>query len=797
MDIPNKSRLIEKAGKCLGWDGITDSLSSLTISPAGTGLAVSLIPDNLPDIESVRTKLRETSEMKEILSEGKNFPLSGFEDVGPAIGRALKDITLEILELKEIAAIIGISRRIKSFLLSFKDKAPVLYRIAAPIENLPEIKERIDFCITESGEINENATPEMREMSRNVRSIKNKIIKKLGAYISSSEYSQILMDNYYTQREDRYVLPVKAEYKTKIEGIVHDSSSSGATIFLEPAELVELNNQLKMAESELRREIQRILKELTNLVSKESVAIENNLNILSKLDLIHAKARLSHVMNAVEPEINQEGNIALKSARHPLLILGDPSTSLRAGDSVIPNDITISPDCNVLVISGPNTGGKTVTLKTVGLMGLMVRAGLHIPADKDSAMAVFPEIYADIGDEQDIGRHLSTFSGHLMNIIGILISASPKSLVLMDELMISTDPSEGGALAEAVLIELSKRGVKVIATTHYGQLKAAGMGREGFRNASVEFDLKTLSPTYRLIQGIPGGSSALDIAARLGMDKKIIELSLSLMKERDKRLDDAVVRLEGIKKVLEEETQRQSSARKESETLMEDQRRITERMKEDEREYLKSKKKRLSKDIAEARDTIKKILDELKAEKTTAKLKLAEEKIEKAAKDISASSSGDACIPLEQMKSGDRVEVASLGVYGILLETPSDKKKVRVLIGNMETIVDADMVKGKEKVIQEAGGKRKEKKLAAYGLQVETECDLRGMRVDEARERAIKFLDRAYQSDLPEIRIIHGYGTEAVKNMLREYLKDSPYITGFRPGNEKEGGDGVTIVELK
>jgi DNA mismatch repair protein MutS2 len=744
MDIPDKNRLIEKAGKCLGWDEITDILSSLTISPAGTGLAVSLIPDNLPDIESVRTKLRETSEMKEMLSERKNFPLSRFEDVRPAIGRALKDMTLEILELKEIAAIIGISRRIKSFLLSFKDNAPILYRIAAPLENLPEIKERIDFCITESGEINENATPEMRELSANVRSIKNKIIKKLESYISSSEYSRILMDKYYTQREDRYVLPVKAEYKTKIDGIVHDSSSSGATIFLEPAELVELNNRLKMAESELRREIQRILKELTSLVSKESAAIENNLTILARLDLIHAKARLSQVMNAVEPEINPDGNIALKSARHPLLILG--------ADRVAPNDITISPDCNVLIISGPNTGGKTVTLKTVGLMGLMVRAGLHVPADKGSVMAVFPEIYADIGDEQDIGRHLSTFSGHLVNIIGILTSASPNSLALMDELMISTDPSEGGALAEAVLMELSERGVKVIATTHYGQLKAAGMGREGFRNASVEFDLKTLSPTYRLIQGIPGGSSALNIAARLGMDRKIIELSLSLMKEKDKRLDDAVVRLEGIKKVLEEDAQKTSHARKESESMMEEQRRIIERMKEEEREYLNNKKKRLAKDIAEAKEKIKEIINELNKERTSSKIKEAKVKIERITEGLSIVPSESENSQLEKLKK----HFQDRG-----LQIKKEKVSVSPVIGS------------------------------------ETRCDLRGMRVDEARERVIKFLDRAYQSDLSEIRIIHGYGKEAVKNMLREYLKESPYITGFRPGNAEEGGDGVTVVELK
>jgi len=763
--ISDKDNLIEKARKGLGWNEITNHLSALTISPTGTEAAKSLIPDTHPSppplikgglgglyLESIKIKLKETSEMKEIISGSENFPLTRFEDISSAIGKALKDIILEVIELKDISNILSISKRVKSFLFRVRENAPTLYKIVFPVDDLSEIKERIDFCITETGEINENATPKMRELYQKVRSVKNKIIKKLESYISSNEYSQMLMDSYYTQREDRYVLPIKAEYKSKIDGIVHDSSSSGATIFLEPEKLVELNNQLKMAESELKREILRILRELTRLVAGQSETIENNLSILTILDLIHAKARLSQLMNAVESEINSDRNIDLKEARHPLLILTDPSTSLMAGTNVIPNDITLSPDFNVLIISGPNTGGKTLTLKTVGLMGLMVRAGLHIPVHNGSNMAIFPEIYADIGDEQDIGRHLSTFSGHILNIIGMLNFASTSSLILLDELMISTDPSEGGALAEAILTELSSRGVKVMATTHYGQLKATGMLREKFRNASVEFDLKTLSPTYRLIQGIPGGSSALNIAAQLGMDRKIIELSTSLIKEKEKRLEDAVSKLENLKKVLDEEYQKASSIRRESENLLEEQKNITERMKEEEREYLNTKKKRLAKDIAEARDRIKEIMGELDKEKTSVKVKEAKAKIEKITEGLLIISSESEDSQLEKLK----------------------------------------------KHFQDRRLQTKREKVSASPVSsTETQCDLRGMRVDEAREMAIRFLDRAYQGEVTEVRIIHGYGTEAIKKMLREYLKESPYINTFRPGNMQEGGDGVTVVELK
>src|SRR3989338_6857469 len=755
--ISDKDNLIEKARKGLGWNEITNHLSALTISPTGTEAAKSLILDTHPSppplikgglgglyLESIKIKLKETSEMKEIISGSENFPLTRFEDISSAIGKALKDIILEVIELKDISNILSISKRVKSFLFRVRENAPTLYKIVFPVDDLSEIKERIDFCITETGEINENTTPKIRELYQKVRSAKNKIIKKLESYISSNEYSQMLMDSYYTQREDRYVLPIKAEYKSKIDGIVHDSSSSGATIFLEPEKLVELNNQLKMAESELKREIHRILKVLTSLVANNSIAIENNLNILTDLDLVHAKARLSQMMNAVEPEINSDGNIDLKAARHPLLIL--------TNTNIVPNDITLSPDFNVLIISGPNTGGKTLTLKTVGLMGLMVRAGLHIPVNNGSDMAIFPEIYADIGDEQDIGRHLSTFSGHILNIIGMLNFASTSSLILLDELMISTDPSEGGALAEAILTELSSRGVKVMATTHYGQLKATGMLREKFRNASVEFDIKTLSPTYRLIQGIPGGSSALNIAAQLGMDRKIIELSASLIKEKEKRLEDAVNMLENLKKVLDEEYQKASSVKKESENLLEEQKNITERMKEEEREYLNTKKKRLAKDIAEARDRIKEIMGELDKEKTSVKVKEAKAKIE--------------------------------GITEGLSIVPSESEE-----NHLEKL---------KKHFQDRRLQTKKQKISLSAVSsAETQCDLRGMRVDEARETAIRFLDRAYQGEVAEVRIIHGYGTEAVKKMLREYLKESPYINTFRPGNMQEGGDGVTVVELK
>ena len=788
MYIPDKDKLIRKAQKSLGWDEIRSRLSSLTISSMGAELALSLIPDNT-SFESIKIKLAETSEMKIVLSDKEHIPLSRFEDMRGAIGRALKGITLETNELREISNILNISGTVKSFLSRLKDNAPVLCKKTDDIRDIPELKQRIDFCITESGEINEDAVHEIRELSHKARSLRNRIIKRLNHYLSSSEFSPILTDNYYTQREERYVIPVKAECKSKIDGIVHDSSSSGVTIFLEPSDTVELNNQLKIIKLQFEKEIQRLLKELTMLVAGVSSEIERNLAILTELDLIHARARLSQIMDAIEPEINSEGNINLKAVRHPLLSLSDTS--------VVPNDITISHDINVLIVSGPNTGGKTVTLKTVGLTGLMVKAGLHIPADNGSEMAIFPDIYADIGDEQDIDRHLSTFSGHLVNIIGILKFSSPSSLILLDELMISTDPSEGGALAEAILAELSIRGAKVITTTHYGQLKVAGTLRKGFKNISVEFDSKTLLPTYKLIQDTAGSSSALYISKQLGMDERIIGAASLLIKERDRRLDEAVSKLEIIKKSLNEELQRASLLNKESEELLKEQGEITKKMREEEKEYFKLKKKRLSKDIADARNKIKVIINELDAERTSVKVRETNEKIKKIAEEILISAPDTEYIPLSQLSSGDVVEIPHLGVNGLLLEDPSDKKKVRVRLGSVETVVKADMLKGKEKMESKNFNTETVYAPASLPHNSEAQCDLRGMRVYDAREATIRFLDRAYQGDIVEVKIIHGHGTDAIKKMVREYLVESPYVNSFCPGDMHEGGDGVTVVELK
>jgi DNA mismatch repair protein MutS2 len=788
MYIPDKEKLIRKAHKSLGWDEIKSRLSSLTISSMGAELALSLIPENV-SFESIKINLAETSEMKILLSDKEQFPLSRFEDMRVAIGRALKGITLETNELREISNIMNISVTVKSFLSRLKDNAPVLWRKIDDIKDIPKLKEKIDFCITESGEINEGATHEIKELYHSARFMRNRIIKRLNYYLSSSEFSTILTDNYYTQREERYVIPVKAEYKSKIDGIVHDSSSSGVTIFLEPSDTIELNNQLKIIKLQLEKEIQRLLKELTMLVAGASSEIERNLAILAELDLIGAKGRLSQIMNAIEAKINSEGNINLIATRHPLLVLSDKS--------VVPNDIAISPDINVLIVSGPNAGGKTVTLKTVGLIGLMVKAGLHIPVGDCSEMAVFPDIYADIGDEQDIESHLSTFSGHLLNITGILNFSSPSSLILLDELMISTDPSEGGALAEAILAELSERGAKVITTTHYGQLKAAGTLRKGFKNISVEFDSKTMLPTYKLIQDTAGSSSALHIAQQLGMDERIIEIASLLIKERDRRFDEAVSKLEIIKNSLDEELQRVSLLNIKSEELLKEQVQITERMREEEKEYLKLKKKKLSKDISDARNKIKWIINELEAERTSVKIRETNEKIEKIAEEILISAPDTEYIPLSQLSSGDVVEIPRLGVNGFLLEDPSDKKKVRVRLGSVETVVKADMLKGKEKMESKNFNIETAYTPASPPHNSETQCNLRGMRVYDAREATVRFLDRAYQSDIAEVKIIHGHGTDAIKKMVREYLVESPYVNSFRPGDMHEGGDGVTIVELK
>ncbi len=554
-----------------------------------------------------------------------------------------------------------------------------------------------------------------------------------------------------------------------------------------------LNNHLRLTELEIEREINRILGELTEEVGESYQTLTQNLSILASLDCINAKARLSQLLRASDVAINTEGRIALKGARHPLLLL--------AREEIVPNDITISQYVKVLVISGSNSGGKTVTLKAIGLFALMVRAGLHLPCDGGD-MAFFPEVYADIGDEQDLVKDLSSFSAHIKNIINLLKEASPGSIVLLDELATSTDPQEGAALAEAILIKMVEKGFRVILTTHYNSLKALAQSKEGFLNASVEFDVKNLLPTYRLIFNMPGGSSALEIAARLGIEKEMLDHAVDLLRSDERKIEHLISDMQKKHINLEEDIRKAEALRSEQERLTKEQREITERLSQQEKEVKKTIRKKISHEVTQAKARIGAIMDEIKAaEKNLSQVKAAKEKLVQVEREIVCDSlqSGE-YLPLEGLKAGDRVEVVSLGIEGTLLEDPQGRSEVRVKAGsNWEMSVDVSLLGGikKEEYKESESRLERKEKLQVGEMLTSDTLDLRGRTGEDAVEETIKFLDRAFLQGIRRVHIIHGHGTGSLKATLRSYLNDSLYVDRFHPGDLHEGGDGVTVVELK
>jgi DNA mismatch repair protein MutS2 len=572
-------------------------------------------------------------------------------------------------------------------------------------------------------------------------------------------------------------------------------------VFLEPRELVELNNSIKVADLEVEREVRRILRELTVLVAEQAGAVRTAVDALAELDCIAAKASFGRQLQAHPVGLNDTGRVLLKKAKHPLLMLSK--------DNVVPNEILLDETIRVLVISGPNTGGKTVALKIVGLFALMVRAGLHLTCEPGSDMAIFPDIYADIGDAQDLTRDLSSFSAHMTQMIQLLAETdrartTGQALVLLDEPVTSTDPAEGAALAEALLCRLAALNMKVVATTHYGSLKALAQTTAGFANAAVEFDVATLSPTYRLFMGIPGGSSALEIAGRLGMDGAVLDDARHRLKKEDRRLEDLLADLHNKQRHLVEDTEQAANARAEAERLARDARERLARLEATEREERRGIKKKLTEQFSRARAEVQATVDAVKREQKLIKAKEAKQRlIELEGQTRAELLPAGTPIPLDQLGVGDQVEITGLGMTGTLLEAPQGKKRVRIRVGEGEILATvANLVgigRGKAQPTERVPPTEAPRPLAAsfpFGDD-HTVVDVRGQAADEALDHVIAALDRAMLTGAGFLRIIHGHGTGKLKARLREYLKDSPYVVKSRPGDQSEGGDGVTVAELR
>lgn len=736
------------------------------------------------------------------------FPAVQFEDSSQALHKTEKGGILDLHTLRDVSALIHVAGAVRRCLVVNQQTAAALFAYYGSLPDLSELRDEIDACVSAEGEMLDHASPALYEALRLAQGLKQHIRRRVENMVASSRFRDLLQEPYYAERENRYVLPIKAERQHDLHGIVHDISASGATVFMEPRELIDLNNQIKVAELQVTREINRILQELTSRVVQHLDDLRSLLQVLTILDCIGAKARLSARMNGTPVRLNTDGHVRLWNARHPLLPLPK--------EQVVPNDVMFEKDFAVLVISGPNTGGKTVLLKLLGLCSLMVRGGLHLPCRDGSEMAFFEETFADIGDAQDLTKDLSSFSAHISKLIGLLKSIehrtggeSPQTLVLLDEVISSTDPAEGAALAEALLRRFAELNLKVVVTTHYNSLKTLALSTPGFLNASLEFDVNTLAPTYRFISGIPGGSSALDIAGRLGMDPLILDQALDFVHREDRQLDHVFADLQRTHQALKEEleearTQREMAGRDATEAQA-----IAERLRSIERDEIKKMKKKFREELATARAEIRRITESLQRQRTWSHAQEAQQQLQQVEAVINRHTASET-VPVESLEEGDVVEIANLDTLGRLLEKPEGKKSVRVQVGASELSVHVERLVGIGKagsvpdVVPQGDPPRSSKPSALSKEGVPSGSpspgfagiDLRGQTAEEALEQLTAQLDQALLGNAKAIRIIHGHGTGKLKTAIRQFLAQSAYVEAFRPGSKEEGGDGVTMAEL-
>ncbi len=798
------------AMQVLEWPRLLGFLAQQAQSSMGVARCRSLSLSS--ELADACLRQQETTEMVSLLQGSDPVPVLNFPDIREHLTRSGKGGVLEAAELRDCAVVLVLMVELERYATSYKDTMRALTRIVEPLQgtqSVQGVRRAIEDAIQPDGALKDTASLELRRLTHHAQGLKQDIRERLDQILQASRYADVLQESYFAQREGRYVVPVKTDMRGRMPGIVHDVSASGATVFLEPRELVELNNSIKVVDLEIEREAHRILRELTALVAANAAEINQGVEVLVGWDVVKAKAEMSRRLRCNPVALNGVGRVVLRQARHPLLLI--------AKDDVVANDIQLDETVRVLVISGPNTGGKTVTLKIVGLFALMARAGLHLPCAPESDMAIFTDLYADIGDAQDLSRDLSSFSAHMTSMIRLLSESAadlasnehsaPHALVLLDEPVTSTDPQEGAALAEALLCRLADMNMKVVATTHYGGLKELAQATLGFANASVEFDVERLAPTYRLFIGIPGGSSALEIAGRLGMDETLVNDARKRLRREDQRLDALMADLQRRQRRLTEDGERAQQARQEAEQAAREVQVLRAQLEQAEQEARRGLKKKLGEQFQRARAEVQATVDSFKREQKLIKATETKQRLhELEAKTRQDLVPAGTPIPLEQLGVGDAVEISGLGMTGSLLEAPHGKKRVRVKVGEGEILATVSNLVG---LAREAGDTAVVATPAAVttrrilvsnnglGLDEQTVVDVRGQATDEALDHVVAALDRATLDGAPYLRIIHGHGTGRLKSVLREYLKDSPYVEHFRPGDRAEGGDGVTVAKLR
>ncbi|MCK6205043.1 endonuclease MutS2 [Bacillus infantis] len=778
--------------KVLEFNKVREQLLEHVSSSLGRSKAEVLLPS--ADYEEVVRLQEETDEAVKVLRIKGNIPLGGIFDIRPHVKRSVIGGMLSPQELVQIASTVHASRQLKRFVDDFSNEEselPILTEYMDRVIVLAELEEAIRMAIDENGEMLDSASDALRSIRTQLRTRESRVRERLESMIRSSNAAKMLSDAIITIRNDRFVIPVKQEYRGHYGGIIHDQSSSGQTLFIEPQAIVQLNNELQSIRVKEQQEIERILVELSGRAAAYQPELDMIVEVLAEVDFMFAKGRYSRRLKASKPEVNNERRINLFKARHPLLPI----------DEAVANDISLGSDYTTIVITGPNTGGKTVTLKTVGLCTLMAQAGLQIPALDGSEVSVFGAVYADIGDEQSIEQSLSTFSSHMVNIVDILAKADFESLVLFDELGAGTDPQEGAALAISILDEVYKRGSRVIATTHYPELKAYGYNREGVINASVEFDIETLSPTYKLLIGVPGRSNAFEISRRLGLDNSVIESARSHVSEDSSQIENMIASLEDSRRQAEKELEEAHELLRGADMLHKD-------MQKQMMEYYEQKDEMQEKAAAKAADIVEKakaeaeeIIRDLRkmriekhAEVKEHELIDARKKLEDAAPKVSKSKKEARKSDKHDFAAGDEVKVLTFGQKGHLLERASeDEWQVQIGILKMKVKErDLEFIKSP---------KPKETKAMAIvkgrDSHVGLELDLRGERYEDALIRVEKYIDDALLSNYPRVSIIHGKGTGALRQGVQEYLKNHRSVKRIRFGEAGEGGSGVTVVEFK
>lgn len=746
------------------------------------------------DFDTVERELKLTAEAETLFYKTGRSPVDDFPDMRHCLERMHAALFLSTGELLGIASCLKAARIAKDILAKEVGEESHLYNLAGLLITHRSAEEEINRCIINEDEIFDGASPALARIRRAMRLANEKVREKLNSMIRSTAYQKYLQEPIITIRNGRFVIPVKQEYRQQVPGLIHDQSGSGATLFIEPSAVVELGNEYKKLLAEEADEIERILTELTAMLAPYADEIREDLNIMGQIDLVFAKAKLSRELNAVMPRLNRNNYVRIVRGRHPLI----------PADRVVPIDIWIGRDYRSLIITGPNTGGKTVTLKIVGLFALMVQSGIFVPANEGSEFPVFEHIYADIGDEQSIEQSLSTFSSHMKNIVGILDKADENSLVLLDELGAGTDPIEGAALAMSILEELNDRHCICVSTTHYSEIKAFAMTHEGMENASMEFDIDRLCPTYRLYIGIPGKSNAFEISSRLGLPNSIIDKAKGFLKGEDVRFEDIISSAQSQHRIAEEERKMAEEARAELEKLRadaererrkldEDRNRLQAKAKEDAKRIVADTKREMEKLIVEIRSI--KDIDRSAADRAIQAARDTLRATETAVNEKEAIKKEDNTKPPKTVRAGDTVNIVTLDQKATVLSAPDSKGEVMVQAGVMKLNVklkDIRLIEEKKAPAPTSG-----KVGLGAGKQVGLELDVRGMLVDEANIIVDRYLDDAYNAGLSEVNIIHGKGTGALRAGVQAFLKRHPLVKGYRMGSYGEGDAGVTVVTLK